>query len=72
MTELKPCPFCGGKANIGIARVDGSEKTYSIVCKRCNVGIFSPRFAENEWNAYGNVKDAIKAWNRRAAHGNSD
>lgn len=64
MTELKPCPFCGGEA---IINTIGSHKhaiatfmpDYSggtfIECTKCSCAI-----AEESDDA------AIKAWNRRA------
>ena len=56
MAELKPCPFCGGEADI---RLDSELQIYFvIVCTKCptNVG--------RMW--YSKKKDAIEAWNRRA------
>ena len=47
--DLKPCPFCGGKAilaNIGMNW---------ITCTECDV--------ETPW--YEESEDAIEAWNRR-------
>lgn len=60
--ELKPCPFCGGEAVI--AQSDAG--CWSVVCKRCNTGIFRPRCNPDEWNAYATEAEAIEAWNRRA------
>lgn len=60
MTELKPCPFCGGEAEISKGRFDGKDTSY-VMCKKCEAwGEFffvSPKYASNE--------RAIKAWNRR-------
>ena len=52
-TELKPCPFCGGKADILIFE---GERVY-IECRRhcCEQAIIYP-----------NKELAIEAWNRRA------
>ena len=55
MDELKPCPFCGGKASIG-KTIDGMN--WQIVCRgecRCT----SAYFAQKE--------NAVAAWNRRPA-----
>ena len=51
MTEIKPCPFCGGEAEV---------RAYTLTlqfvqCKVCNAS--STAFPNNE--------DAIKSWNRR-------
>ena len=60
MTELKPCPFCGGEATT-------SEKEHIeslpngvgwVGCQRCRVFI--------DWVRGDRGKLAIEAWNRRA------
>lgn len=61
--ELKPCPFCGGKASASIdteATRDSQGRlwAFTVVCDSCcaSSGLtFSS-------------KRAIKAWNRRAAN----
>ena len=53
MTELKPCPFCGGEA-IGGKNYLGQ---YSAGC--INENCFARVFANTK-------KDAEKRWNRRA------
>ena len=49
-TELKPCPFCNG-----IAEVDCRLSLCSVVCKDCGARVSS----------FGDVDPAIKAWNKR-------
>ena len=51
MEELKPCPFCGGKATIE----DGYFHKYAIVCGDCG--------AEAEQKLI--LLEIIKAWNTR-------
>lgn len=59
--KLKPCPFCGGKANLSIDP-EGTRDTenrlwaYQITCRRCcsTTGLC--------WS----VEMAIRVWNRRA------
>ena len=56
---LKPCPFCGGKAeqrktNLFDAMV-GCPPEYTILCKKCGASIEGGKPLEK----------AIKAWNRR-------
>ena len=53
MTELKPCPFCGGEAEYGLTMA--GEEVYCTECKAA-----MPRFT---------TEDAtIEAWNKRAEH----
>lgn len=68
MIELKPCPFCGGKANIGYGRIASHEAivTITALCCNCHIGIFKYRSKENEWNTFQTEEEAIEAWNRRA------
>ena len=59
MAELKPCPFCGGRAFID--RFMQPKEEYRIMCTNC-----SARFGRY---AGLNKKEAIEAWNRRAEDG---
>lgn len=54
--ELKPCPFCGGKAKINLFLGN-----YCVTCDSCPGAIFPCRGMKK--------KEAIKAWNRRANDG---
>ena len=58
--QLKPCPFCGEKAELSSGRFDGKDTSY-VTCTRCGSrGEFffvCPRYASAE--------KAIKAWNKR-------
>ena len=56
MAELKPCPFCGGKAYI--SRFMQPHEEWRVMCLAC-----SARFGRY---AGLNRKEAIEAWNRRA------
>ena len=55
MTELKPCPFCGG-TNIAVAK----EDEWEVMCMDCyaNVGACFSYYTEAE---------AIEAWNKRVS-----
>lgn len=58
MIELKPCPFCGGKAFL--AEYDykfdtGYVPTYGVECTGCNAAIYDCDTEE----------EAAEAWNRR-------
>ena len=58
MFDLKPCPFCGGKARLF---VNGGVR---VVCTRCYV---STRVLKDELEyASSAVELSVKTWNRRA------
>lgn len=52
MTELKPCPFCGGEA-----KVQSFYKNHCVYCAKCNASTM--KYFQTETKA-------IEAWNRRA------
>lgn len=60
--KLKPCPFCGGEAEISKEQFDDKDTSY-VMCKKCAArGEFffvSAKYASNE--------KAVKAWNRRTS-----
>lgn len=56
MTDLKPCPFCGGKARV---RVSDSISVMRIECTECHVAtttFIADSIGESE---------AVEAWNTR-------
>lgn len=60
MTELKPCPFCGGKADYvynseAVEDAMGRKWAYTVVCGRC-VTSSGLCFSKEQ---------ALKAWNKR-------
>ena len=54
MRELKPCPFCGGEAEIEMD--DCWYWNYHVFCQECKIGT----------DYYNTADEAIEAWNRRA------
>lgn len=58
--ELKPCPFCGGKAEIKVSKKH-KKFPFRVVCKRLSCAAKTAR-----WNK---LDGAINAWNRRADNG---
>ena len=50
--ELKPCPFCGGKAEL----IDVGRYEWFIKCRRGCV---------EQTHVYKAKSSAVKAWNRR-------
>lgn len=83
MMDLKPCPFCGGKAAIkqsGIELMatnrDSVSFNFSIRCVNCNAtapkayGYISANLSETGLNVWHDDRpSAIEVWNRRAGDG---
>ena len=73
MIELKPCPFCGGKAYFKSAdeSIDGTFHNASCGCHSCGIEMWSNYkkshygWAEKEDFEKSN-QQAREAWNRRA------
>ena len=61
MAELKPCPFCGGEAEVNEDRLDG----YTIFIVSCE-NSKCPVIVETMHRAGNTKAQAIEAWNRRA------
>lgn len=58
--ELKPCPMCGGKANLEIHRFVSFANTYGIKCSNCDL---------QTRQFYDTPEEAEKAWNKRVDEG---
>lgn len=54
--KLKPCPFCGGKAEIYEDTIIKSLPAYSVYCTKCYA---------RTYGLYDKKDDAIESWNRR-------
>lgn len=72
--ELKPCPFCGGKAEARISpnsRSEEGESFYEVRCKKCGVHVTGKSF--NFWTVEYNAEkpqdllSAVNRWNKRAS-----
>ena len=53
--ELKPCPFCNGKAEIIKCYTFGKITGYFATCRKCDC----------ELKIYTSKQNAEKAWNKR-------
>lgn len=60
MSELKPCPFCGGKPKMHDQQVAEDCVETWIACTNCGVS------TERIEGAYSERPTALLAWNRRA------
>lgn len=58
LKPLKPCPFCGGKAEMLVSEYDDSRKEYLVACAECDGMV--ERWRETE-------EEAVEQWNRRAS-----
>lgn len=56
LKPLKPCPFCGGKAEMLINEYNDSKKEYLVACTECDGMV--ERWRETE-------EEAVEQWNRR-------
>ena len=63
MAELKPCPFCGGEARIGVKlaifSMDVYDEDYYVFCTECAVHTIE---CEDD-------EVATEVWNRRVNNG---
>ena len=57
--QLKPCPFCGGKAHL----MDMGYPHW-IYCENCGAKVHG--------GVVGNVQASIDAWNRRTSEENKE
>lgn len=62
MEELKPCPFCGGRA---VVHVDGGVTVICTDC-RCRTVILEDGIAQGRPTGSA-VEHVIKKWNLRVA-----
>lgn len=66
--ELKPCPFCGGIAQLSHTSCGGIYDTTYVLCVGC--GCKTKLFEISV--TYAADDKAAEAWNRRANDGNCD
>ena len=68
MAELKPCPFCGGEAEIGRRRSDYNHWKQDGFIPRCK----DTKCMGRSTRVFQTETAAIKAWNRRVNDGKVD
>jgi Lar family restriction alleviation protein len=60
MSELLPCPFCGGEAQMGINK-ESTVREYFVGCMNCHIRLYKIGYKRFYTEA-----EAIAAWNTRA------
>lgn len=60
MSELLPCPFCGGEAQMSVNR-ESTVREYYIGCMNCHIRLYKIGYKRFYTEA-----EAIAAWNMRA------
>ena len=64
--EIKPCPFCGGKARLIIKYSEKTESYFMRVkCYRCNAQSATYSDEAMPTDDSESKKSAIEAWNKR-------
>ena len=65
--QLKPCPFCGGKAHIRNVRETDDRVSYETVCVLCeDCGARSIRkISDGYYGLYCSDEEMAELWNRR-------
>ena len=67
MNELKPCPFCGGEAEVIRSTRSMCYEEYRVGCGKC--GAMVKNFSNPLWKVsyFDTEAEAIEAWNRRVS-----
>lgn len=71
MSDLKPCPICGGSA-VGLKKIEprlhrpARNRLFSVVCYECELYF---GYDEDYGGRFYTEGEAIRAWNRRWADG---
>ena len=60
--ELKPCPFCGGKAEVVPYSVYGKVKSYFVNCLNCGCQIRDYTSKQNAEKAWNEIRKRKSRW----------
>ena len=63
--ELKPCPFCGGEAEIKEGWTYGDPPHYYLMCKECGVRGGTTNLYLDGNTAEECIEICARKWNRR-------
>jgi len=61
--ELKPCPFCGGKAELITNYINHKKTFFYVLCIECNAA--AKEYSDNVVFNKAGKEQAIAAWNKR-------
>ena len=65
--ELKPCPFCGGEAELWSHHYKEEDITlWQVRCKKRCYDVKIHCYASDSFVSFATKEEAIEAWNRRA------
>lgn len=64
MSKLKPCPFCGGPADLRSYTDAGGRKSWTVRCRNLCVVTCGHRDERGRWRPTLR-KEVIETWNRR-------
>ena len=74
MTELKPCPFCGGRAELRDVSHGIGKEQFAVVCNECGASSRARKPYGNYKRSYYRETARIEAqaytakeWNRRVS-----
>lgn len=63
MSDLKPCPFCGGVAGFSLGKMGDGTDWHYVECIECEAAGPEVKYADHNIS----VKEAlVEAWNTRA------
>lgn len=67
MTELKPCPFCNGRAELKHYTIEGYEpdRMYYVECSKCGQTVVHGKFDTTYHSDKWAINKAITVWNKR-------
>ena len=65
MTELRECPFCGGKAEY-LHEDEDIDESGMVACVNPKCGVYFNNTYAFDGNEYVLIKDAVSKWNQRA------
>ena len=71
MTELKPCPFCGGEAETISFRFEDGTELWQVRCKTRPYDVEDKKrsYTADSFISFDAEAEAIEAWNRRTNDG---